>query len=190
MLEVDHFSIGCLRIIFMLQMRPHNKFQRDMPTRPLSRFRLAAGFAGVLLAASWTAGATADDGEPVATFDNWSVVQSQAQTPGGGHCIVVHRRYGAIRVYDNVLVILLPETPRGYQYRIDANTISGMKLASQTEQQTSSVGIAGSAFSELQTGELFRAEILTYTKVLEVELDLAGLADAIVFLAQDPACRA
>jgi hypothetical protein len=135
------------------------------------------------------ADAAAGNGDQVAIFGNWTVLQSPAMTTGETRCVAVHRHNGAIQIYDDTLYILLPETPRGYQYRVDANATSSMHLASQTEQQTATVGIAGKAFNELLTGEHFRVEILTYTKVLEVDLDLAGIADAIMFLAKDPACR-
>jgi len=173
----------------MLYAPPDYRISWARLTAPLSRFWRAAGLAGLLLAGSWASEAAAQEGNHIATFGNWSVLQSRNGTPDGARCIAVHSHYGAIQLHDDALVIVLPEPPRGYQYRIDANAISGMKLASQTEQQTSTVGIAGPVFSELQAGERFQVEILTYTKVLEVELDLAGIADAILFLAQDPSCR-
>jgi hypothetical protein len=185
----EQLSIDCHRARFMLHAST-SPLSQPVKRRPASPFLcLAAGLAVLLLGGLQPADASAGNGDQVATFGNWTVLQSRATTPGGARCVAVHRHNGAIQIYNDTLFILLPETPRGYQYRIDANATSSMHLASQTEQQTATVGIAGKVFNELQTGDRFLVEILTYTKVLEVDLDLAGIADAIMFLAKDPACR-
>jgi len=148
----------------------------------------AAGVAAVLVAALWLMGASSGNGDGLATFGNWTVYRSSQPDAEGGHCYAVHSRYGAVRLLDNSLVITLPETPRGYRYQVDSNSLSTMKLVSLGEQQPDRVDLVGKAFAELESGHHVHIDIVTFTKVLEVDMNLDGIAETLGFLATAPAC--
>ncbi len=134
-------------------------------------------------------GARADAWSEVATFGNWTVVRNHASTSSQTQCLAVHQRYAAIRLYNDQLQIAVPETPRGYQYQIDSGAASKLYLASQADQENATVSLAGSLLTNLASSERVRVEILTYSKILEVDLDLNGIDDALAYLGGAPSCR-
>ena len=161
-------------------VKPKSTGLRSDATR-LAWYRLlpvTAAYLAVTVTGLGTAGSVrADAWAEVATFGNWTVVRSFAatQTP----CLAVHQRYAAIRLYNDQLQIVVPETPRGYQYQIDSETASKLHLASQTEQENATVSLAGSLLTNLASSERVKVEILTFSKILEVDLDLDGIDDAL-----------
>ena len=134
-------------------------------------------------------GTRAETWSEVATFGNWTVMRNHASTSSQTLCLALHQRYAAIRLYNDQLQIVVPETPRGYQYQIDSGAASKLYLASQSEQENATVSLAGSLLTNLASSERVKVEILTYSKILEVDLDLDGIDDALAYLGDAPSCR-
>lgn len=143
----------------------------------------------ILIGLSAATGARADAWAEVATFGNWTVMRSHAATSTQTQCLAVHQRYAAIRLFNDQLQIVVPETPRGYQYQIDSGAASKLHLASQSEQENAMVSLAGSLLTNLASSERVKVEILTYSKILEVDLDLDGIDDALAYLDGAPSCQ-
>ena len=143
----------------------------------------------MLISLGGAVGARADTWAEVATFGNWTVMRSHAPASSETRCLAVHQRYAAIRLYNDQLVIVVPETPRGYQYQIDSDAASKLHLASQTEQENATVKLEGSLLTSLASSERVKVEILTYSKILEVDLDLDGIDDALAYLDGAPSCQ-
>ncbi len=173
----------------MLQASTFRRYPLERSRPSLLRPCFLLGFAGLCLVVVWMAAASADNDNRVAWFGNWTVLQNPGTAQDGVRCVAVHKRYGAIQLRDNALYVTLPEEPRGYRYQVDSHAVSKLNLVSQHEQQTSTIGIAGATFDQLRTGDHVKLEILTHSKVLEVDIDVFGIDDAIRFLADDPACR-
>lgn len=133
--------------------------------------------------------AKAETWSEVATFGNWTVVRNHASALSPAPCLALHQRYAAIRLYNDQLQIVVPETPRGYQYQLDSGAASKLHLASQAEQETATVSLAGALLANLASSERVKVEILTYSKILEVDLDLNGIDDALAYLDGAPSCR-
>ena len=148
-----------------------------------------ACLAAIVIGLAAAPGARADGWSEVATFGNWTVVRHHASASSQTQCLAVHQRYAAIRLYNDQLQIAVPETPRGYQYQIDSGAASKLYLASQTEQENATVSLAGSLLTNLASSERVKVEILTYSKILEVDLDLDGIDDALAYLGDAPSCR-
>ena len=173
----------------MAQATIFGSYRLEPPRRRSLGAFAAAGLVAACVVVLWTATASAAYDDTVVTFGNWTVHKTAQPSAAGSRCFAVHQGYGTIQLHYSGLFVLLPEKPRGYRYWIDSNAASGMQLASLAEQESASLDIAGKAFAAMQIGRRLRMEILTFTKVLEVKLDLAGITEAIAFLARDPACR-
>lgn len=147
-----------------------------------------SGLSPFVLALAIATPSYADLGEEVKTYGNWTVRRSVDAMTDQVSCLATSTDNAGVQLYDTVLYIGA-RGPQGFKYRLDDAAPSELQLVRDNLRRVGAIAFEDALFNQVLQADRLRIQIVTYSALENIDLDLCGIRSAHELIVSSDACQ-